>query len=250
MVGTTGAGTGLGGGTVATAKAVAVKAVLVAAIGAGLVATAGTVYSLRSSRVPQPRPAPMQADSQAPSREEGGPARAGEGMAMGFASMPSGGARAASPPSAGEQTSTGSSAAGIVPVPGNGVAAVTPTTESAGRAPAAQANTAEAVMHSFLAGLGEGAGDKLVRYLADGPEGTVDRSFLHCLGGPAAVMNIVADSNDAEVLWSAAACGEFHLNGQTRSAGESVTLVARLKRIDGLWKISSISLAPAENSPE
>ncbi len=105
-------------------------------------------------------------------------------------------------------------------------------------------------MHSFLAGLGEGAGDKLVQYIADGAEGTVDRSCLHCLGGPVAVLNIVADSNDAKVLWSAAARSEFHLDGQTRSAGESVTLVARLKRIDGLWKISSISLAPVENDTE
>jgi hypothetical protein len=108
--------------------------------------------------------------------------------------------------------------------------------------------SAESAMYSFLARIGEGARDKLVYYVADGARSVVDGPFLYSLGYPVALIDISESGSHAQAVWSATACREFHLDGQVRSAGESLTLMSRLNQVNGLWKISSISLAPAEDS--
>jgi len=246
MVGTTGATASLGAGAVAATKVTVVKAVLVTAVGAGLVTAAGALYSWRSSRTSSPPSAPMQIGSQALPQEAGDPLQPVAGVAPVSDSPPAGDTHAVTPPAAGAPTETGPFPAGAVPAMRTGAAAGTTVTVPADQIPAVELMSAESAMYSFLSRLAEGARDKLVHYVADGAENVVDGPFLYSLGYPVALIDIRESGDRAEAVWSATACRDFHLDGQTRSAGESLTLASRLNRVNGLWRISSISPAPGE----
>jgi RNA polymerase sigma factor (sigma-70 family) len=248
MVGTTGTAAGVGHAAVAALKANAVKVVLATAAGAGIVAVGSYLYYSRPSATPRSSSVPSRVASEAASRGDDGLSQSTAGPTTSPDSLRGGvavtGVPSVGPEPPGAEPPTG--APGSTPKTGVTAGAV-PTVGVAGQTNALSLGAAEALMHGFLGQLHEEAMDSLAGYFTEeAAADVINSSYLHSLGSPCGIIDIGWSDGGARILWSATVRAACHLGGKKRSAGESLTLQAHLVPAHGVWKLSSISLAPEE----
>ena len=98
-------------------------------------------------------------------------------------------------------------------------------------------STPAQAVHSVLALLDRGRMQALSQCFSDAAPDASEGLYPRRLGPPVELVDVVEDGDAATVVWSAAACTEFTLDGRSRSPGEIITLTTRLVRVEGLWKL-------------
>jgi hypothetical protein len=116
-----------------------------------------------------------------------------------------------------------------------------PASISVGRS-SAETNTPDlstpaATVYSVLSLLDQAATDKLAPCLFEETEDPVSSLYPRYLGPPVGLREVIENNQSAAVTWEATVHTEFSRRGKRWSPGETVTLTARLVRVEGLWKL-------------
>jgi RNA polymerase sigma-70 factor (ECF subfamily) len=236
MVGTTGAATGLGGGSAVAVHVGGLKTVLAVATVVAAVSAIGFVHHSRS-------PAP--------------PAASSVPIAVNRQTVPESGTNRPSPAVRATSTRERQPQAETTPVAATAATEQTrepvlrpfgPPEEVVGMGgmsvgdpfsglPTADLTTPEAAVYSLLTLIDQGATDEWSECLAEGAEIAADSPFPRHLGFPIRLIEVVQDGDTAQVTWEATAHTPFSYKGRDRLPGESVPLSSPLIRVDGRWKI-------------
>ncbi|MEN6423958.1 MAG: sigma-70 family RNA polymerase sigma factor [Phycisphaerales bacterium] len=258
MVGTTSVAVGHGWIAVVAANADLAKVLLATAAVASVVTVAGYVHYSRSLPPVQQISPPLTANVQVSSPVT--PAQRPRFGGVAVLPPPAGavGAMAAGAPVPTTADQTVETALRPIPGPSPGgamgiaMAGSMPVSHAVFRSVTetgvADLSTPEAAVYSLMALTGLEAIDRLGQCFAEGAEDSVGLPALRCLGYPVETIDAICEDDVARFTWRATVHRPFPLNGTVWSEGDSLTLTARLVRVDGLWKVSSISpLMPEES---
>jgi hypothetical protein len=112
-----------------------------------------------------------------------------------------------------------------------------PVGRQSGEADAPDLSTPAVAVYSALALIDKDATDQLTRCLVNGADNVVNGLYPRHLGRPIELVDVIEEGNAAKVTWKATVHTGFTLAGQNRSPGESIILVTRLIRVEGIWKL-------------
>jgi hypothetical protein len=258
MVGTTTAAVGHGWMAAIAANTDLAKVLLATAAVASVVTVAGYVHYSRSSPPVQQISTPRSANNQVSSPAAPAQRPRFGGVAAPLPSPGAVGAMAADTPVPTTAVQTVETALRPVPGPSPGgaigiaMAGSMPVSQAVFRSVAetgvADLSTPEAAVYSLMVLTGLEAIDRLGQCFAEGAEDSAGFPALGCLGYPVETIDAICEDDVARFTWRATVHRPFPLNGTVWSEGDSLTLTARLVRMDGLWKVSSISpLTPEES---
>jgi hypothetical protein len=99
-------------------------------------------------------------------------------------------------------------------------------------------STPSVAVYSVLTLIDRNATEQLTQCCTNGTDGIANRLYPRYLGYPIELVDVAEEGNAAKVTWKATVHTRFSLNGRSWSLGESITLTARLTRVDGLWRLS------------
>ncbi|MGE5296482.1 MAG: sigma-70 family RNA polymerase sigma factor [Solirubrobacterales bacterium] len=239
MVGAAGAAATLGGKAAVAVHAGAVKALFGAAAVVAVVSAAGYIHHCR-----QTRPPTVSSISKWTLRQPTQPNRGGRSYSTDRKSV-AGAAQSEvdSPADTGSSRAESSRMEELLPMPSEetlsspepigGMSVGDPFSDL----PTVDLTTPEAVVHSFLALIDQGATDQLSECFAEGHEAATDDSYPRYLGRPARLVEVTAEGDTARVLWEAQVHTPFTHKGHSCSIGEFVPLCSRLVRMDGSWRL-------------
>jgi hypothetical protein len=98
-------------------------------------------------------------------------------------------------------------------------------------------STPAATVYSVLSLIDQTATDKLAPCLFEETGDPVSRLYPRYLGPPVGLREVIENNQSAAVTWEATVHTEFSRRGKRWSPGETITLTARLVRVEGLWKL-------------
>ncbi len=110
-------------------------------------------------------------------------------------------------------------------------------------------STPSATVYSVLSLMDRGATDKLAQCLFKETGGPVSSLYPRYAGPPVGLQEVIEDDQSAKVTWNATVHTEFFCHGRHWSPGETITLAARLVRVEGLWKLEELHEGD-DNDPE
>jgi hypothetical protein len=189
----------------AVAKASRLKTVLAAAAITGVLSLTAYVFCTRSFSAPPQPPLPMQRDEKPLAQIDGS-----------------------------EPLLLGSVFGCNSPVP-------PPASISVGRSSAEtdtpDLGTPAATVYSVLSLIDQAATDKLAPCLFEETGDAVSSLYPRYLGPPVGLREVIENNQSAAVTWEATVHTEFSRRGKRWSPGETITLTARLVRVESLWKL-------------
>jgi hypothetical protein len=98
-------------------------------------------------------------------------------------------------------------------------------------------STPGAAVYSVLSLIDQAATGKLAPCLLEETEDPVSSLYPRYLGPPVGLGEVIEEGQSAKVVWEATAHTEFSWRGKRWSPGETITLTARLVRVEGLWEL-------------
>jgi hypothetical protein len=101
----------------------------------------------------------------------------------------------------------------------------------------ADLSTPGAAVYSVLSLIDQGATDKLAPCRCEETGEPVSSLYPRYLGPPVGLGEVMEEDQQAKVVWDATVHTEFSWRGKRRTPGETITLTARLVRVEGLWKL-------------
>jgi hypothetical protein len=186
------------------------KVILVVLGGLGLILVIALVYHSESSAIFQGPVVPVQGDIQSVDRTEDEESTAGQGTSLGS-------------------------------LLGCNNPATPPISIHVGRAPDSadtpDLSTPAVAVHSVLSLIDQDATDRLAPCFIEETDDTVSKLYPRYLGHPVELVEVIEKGESAEVIWNATVHTEFSQNGRNVSPGETITLMTRLVRGDGLWRL-------------
>ncbi len=198
------------------------QAIAVATGTTGLVVVIGYVYHLQSTSPVEPSSTPAPAESGPANQAHGNQVSVGEPLPLGSVL----GCNSPAPPPASISVGRSSEETGTPDL-----------------------STPSAAVYSVLSLRDQGATDKLAQCLFKGTGGPVSDLYPRCLGPPVGLAEVTEDDQSARVVWNATVHTEFSRRGRHWSPGETMTLTARLVRVEGLWKLEELHEGD-DNDPE
>ncbi len=101
-------------------------------------------------------------------------------------------------------------------------------------------STPAQAVYSVLELLDRSDTEALSRCFCDGVPDANESPYPRYVGPPVELADVVEEGNAATVVWTATVHTEFSLDGASRAPGETVTLITRLVRVEGLWKLARL----------
>jgi len=112
-----------------------------------------------------------------------------------------------------------------------------PVGRQSGEVDAPELSTPAIAVYSALALIDRKATDQLTQCCVNGADAVVNALYPHYLGHPIELVNVIEQGDVAKVIWKATVHTGFTLAGQNQSPGQSIILVTRLIRVEGIWKL-------------
>ena len=97
--------------------------------------------------------------------------------------------------------------------------------------------TPAAAVQTILSLIDQGATDKLTLCLLEETDDAVSDLYPRYLGQPVGLVEVIEDEESAKVVWEAAVHTAFSRQGKRWSAGETITLTARVVQVEDRWKL-------------
>jgi hypothetical protein len=101
-------------------------------------------------------------------------------------------------------------------------------------------STPAIAVYTILSLIDQGATDKLPSCLLEEAEDPLGDLYPRYLGHPVGLVEVIDQEASAKVIWDATVHTAFSRHGREWSAGETVTLTARLMQLDGFWKLAQL----------
>lgn len=198
------------------------QAIAVATGATGLLVAIGYVYHLQSIGPVEPPSVPVSGESRSANQADGNQAPISEPLPLGSLL----GCNRPAPPPASISVGRSSEQIGTPDL-----------------------STPAATVYTVLSLLDQDAAGKLAPCLLEETGNPVSRLYPRYLGPPVGLGEVIEDDQSAKVIWNATAHTEFSRRGRHWSPGETITLTARLVRVEGLWKLEELHEGD-DNDPE
>jgi len=119
-----------------------------------------------------------------------------------------------------------------------------------GQIPDADLSTPENAVHSLMTLVGQQARDGLEQFLAPGTGDMRNSPYLHCLGVPMEVTDVIQQGDTAQVTYIASVHTAFSAENTTWLPGESLMLTAHPIRSGDLWQVRELDAGPFEGGDD